>query len=77
MNKMLVAALACVVVASVSAAENDIRTACQNDIKTLCSGVQPGGGRIKVCMQEHKDQLSSGCKSALIEQAKTRKGDAG
>jgi len=53
-------------------ASADIRSACAEDIKTLCSGVQPGGGRIKACMKEHKDQLSDACKQALIEKAKEK-----
>ncbi len=43
-----------------------VRTACAADVRTLCSGVTPGGGRIAQCMREKKDQLSEGCKSALM-----------
>jgi len=43
-----------------------VRAACSADIRTLCGGVQPGGGRIRQCMREKRDQLSQGCKSALI-----------
>jgi len=77
MNKMLVAVLASFAFSSVVMAANaDVRGACENDIKSLCAGVQPGGGRIKSCIKEHRDQLSSGCKSALIEQAKSRNRDS-
>jgi hypothetical protein len=43
-----------------------VRAACASDIRTVCSGVQPGGGRIRQCMREKRDQLSQGCKGALI-----------
>lgn len=42
------------------------RTACAADVRTLCPDVTPGGGRIMQCMKEKRDQLSEGCKSALI-----------
>jgi hypothetical protein len=32
----------------------------------LCAGVFPGGGRIKQCMIEKRDQLSEACKTALL-----------
>ena len=57
------------------AAESDARRACENDVKSLCPGTQPGGGRIKECIKEHREQLSSGCKSALAEQQKQRQGN--
>jgi hypothetical protein len=43
-----------------------VRAACAADIRTLCAGIQPGGGRIRQCMREKRDQLSQGCKRALI-----------
>jgi len=43
-----------------------IHQACQADIDKLCAGVQPGGGRIMQCMREHQDQVSDGCKSAMM-----------
>ena len=41
--------------------------ACKSDLQTLCAGVQPGGGRIRECMKEHRAQLSSGCKIAIAD----------
>jgi hypothetical protein len=43
-----------------------VRAACAADIRAHCAGVQPGGGRIRQCMREKRDQLSQGCKSALV-----------
>ena len=41
-----------------------VRAACADDAQKLCAGVQPGGGRIVVCLKEHKDSLSERCKQA-------------
>ena len=36
--------------------------ACMNDIKSLCGSIQPGGGRVRDCMKDHRTQLSIACK---------------
>ena len=41
--------------------------ACMNDIKSLCGSIQPGGGRVRECMREHRAQLSMACKAALAD----------
>jgi len=43
-----------------------VRQACKADVYALCAGVMPGGGRIKQCMLEKRDQLSEECRSALV-----------
>lgn len=43
-----------------------VRQACASDVHTLCAGVLPGGGRIKQCIIDKHDQLSDGCKDALL-----------
>ena len=48
----------------------DARTACETDIQKLCTGVQPGGGRILACLKQHKDQVSDGCKQAVVKATK-------
>jgi hypothetical protein len=48
----------------------DARAACETDIQKLCSGVQPGGGRILACLKQHKDQVSDGCRQAVIKATK-------
>ena len=42
-----------------------LRAACGSDVRTVCAGVMPGGGRIKQCMIDKRDQLSNACKDAL------------
>jgi hypothetical protein len=38
---------------------------CANDAAALCAGVQPGGGRLFVCLRAQSDRLSSRCKRAV------------
>jgi len=49
-----------------------LRTYCKADVERLCPGVQPGGGRIKACLMEKKEQMSVGCAQALqkLQQSK-------
>jgi hypothetical protein len=42
-----------------------VRQACQADVEKFCADVKPGGGRIKECMMQHRDELSQGCRDAL------------
>ncbi len=48
----------------------EARAACATDIQNFCAGVQPGGGRIIACLKQHKDQVSDGCKQAVIKATK-------
>ena len=62
---------ACLLSAGVPAQESpgapglSVRQACEPDVQKFCEGVQPGGGRIKACMAQHKDELSQPCRDAL------------
>jgi cysteine rich repeat protein len=42
-----------------------IRANCGPDIQRLCQGVEPGGGRLKECLMQHKEQMSVGCAQTL------------
>ena len=44
-----------------------LRGACGTDMKALCGSVQPGGGRLRDCMREHRAQLSNTCKVAIAD----------
>jgi hypothetical protein len=48
----------------------EARAACATDIQNFCAGVQPGGGRIIACLKQHKDQVSDGCKQAVMKATK-------
>ena len=39
--------------------------ACRADFERLCSGVQPGGGRVVVCLKQNASRLSPDCAAAL------------
>jgi cysteine rich repeat protein len=51
--------------------------ACKPDIQSLCGSVQPGGGRIRDCMREHRAQLSAACKVAIADRMLERAGHRG
>jgi hypothetical protein len=42
-----------------------LRTYCKADIERLCPKVEPGGGKIKECLMQHKEKLEVGCAQAL------------
>jgi len=44
-----------------------LRSACGADVRTICGGVQPGGGRIVLCLATNAAQLSPACKDVLSQ----------
>ena len=61
---LLLASSAFSTFAGVSQLDMDIqalRTYCKDDVERLCPDVQPGGGRIKACLMDKKQQMSVGC----------------
>ena len=42
------------------------RTACAADVQRLCPKVPSGGGQVLACLKQHRDQVSDGCKQALM-----------
>jgi len=58
---------------SVAEAIDRVMDACDDDIEEFCDGVTPGGGRIAMCMLAHEDQISRGCRSALIRTSRQLK----
>ena len=79
MRQILAAVLAATLVSGPAALAGDnpnraaVRQACQADISSLCPGIQPGGGRIKVCLKQNKDKLSQGCRSAIADAMQARR----
>lgn len=59
--------------AEVKEAVKEVAAACQADMEKFCSDVKKGGGRVRKCMREHKDQLSAGCKAEIEEKKASRK----
>ncbi|MBI4389995.1 MAG: hypothetical protein HY580_07425 [Nitrospinae bacterium] len=45
---------------------------CHEDIKRLCGDIEPGSGRMRDCLREHKDSVSGACKSMMREREERR-----
>ena len=52
---------------SAQAEEKEMRGACRADLQKLCKGVQPGGGRLVMCLKQHESEVSPGCREAMAE----------
>jgi hypothetical protein len=39
--------------------------ACKPELEKFCKGIQPGGGRLKVCLEQHRSELSDACTKAF------------
>ena len=49
---------------------------CAGDALRLCQGVQPGGGRMIVCLEARRDAVSPTCRSHLDKAAAAREASA-
>src|SRR6266850_473700 len=54
-------------VSAAQAEDKDKPGACRADVEKLCKGIQPGGGRIAMCLKQHGSELSPGCREAIAE----------
>lgn len=67
--RLLAAALLCAALPTAALAQvanqRVLRDACYNDALTHCSKVQPGGGRLFLCLDQNRAKLSTPCKAAL------------
>jgi Cysteine rich repeat len=73
---MITPLLVCAALLAITAAQADdreIRGACRADMKKNCRDVQPGGGRLAMCLKQHESELSPACKEKIAEAKKDRK----
>ncbi len=42
-----------------------MRQACRGDVESFCQNIQPGGGRIIACLEDHYKQISDACYQSL------------
>lgn len=63
-----------VFVATAARAAPDVKAACMADYLALCGSVPPGGGRVVACMKEHRAQVSTGCKVAVLRHIAEKRG---
>ena len=66
---LAVACVAAALTALAQDARSQAREACEADYRRLCTGIMPGGGRIRKCLDEHADALSPRCKQIISAQS--------
>jgi hypothetical protein len=78
LNRILAIASVALIPSLALAEPGPLQGACRDDMKTLCGSIQPGGGRLRDCMREHRSQLSNNCKLAIadrmLERSATKQG---
>ena len=47
--------------------------ACREDAEKYCAGIQPGGGRIAICLKQNFESLSPACKQVMEQGASKRR----
>jgi Cysteine rich repeat len=49
-----------------------LRKLCADDFKKYCSGITPGEGKLRACIQENFDKLSDQCRAGIEERRKNK-----
>lgn len=60
-----------------TASPQDPQVACAADVQKLCSNVPAGGGRIIACLKQHQQEVSQGCKQAILGAMRQPRGGPG
>ena len=66
-SRTIIIAIVALIPTLAQADPGPLQGACKNDMKMLCGSVQPGGGRLRDCIKEHRSQLSDTCKVAIAD----------
>jgi Cysteine rich repeat len=53
--------------------DREMRGACRAEMKKLCKDVQPGGGRLAMCLKQRESDLSPRCRERIAEAKQDRK----
>ena len=70
--RMLIVTVGMIMTVPALAEPGPMQGACRADIKALCAAVQPGAGRLRDCMREHRTELSAACKIAIADRMLAR-----
>lgn len=74
MKRILITHLSIVVglltIFAAQAEEKEMRGACRADLQKLCKDIQPGGGRLVMCLKQHESEVSPGCREEMAEAKK-------
>lgn len=68
MTRTFSLAIAALIIATAAAsAQNQrvLRDVCLGDARAYCSMVQPGGGRLLICLDRNRTKLTDACRAAL------------
>jgi Cysteine rich repeat len=64
---VILTAIVLLTAANAMAQQAAVRRACGAEIEQHCAGVQPGDGRIRMCVEQHFAEFSQPCKQALLQ----------
>lgn len=69
--------LTILIIGSFSIAEDDLKKGkgkgqCREEIKKYCSGIEPGEGRIKDCIEKNKSSFSQNCQERMQKRKERR-----
>lgn len=51
----------------VAAQLHEVKEACADDLQQYCASVKVGGGRVAQCLRQHRDKLSTECKTQIAD----------
>jgi hypothetical protein len=72
-RSLAISAAFCALAASAASAQGQVpndpfagmRQACRPDVRRFCAGVQPGEGRLIICLRQNYSSISPECREAM------------